>query len=60
MDTPDEVTTLLAKADEARIVAERMHDAECKRTMLTIACGYDAMAVHLAHFLDALQSHEQP
>ena len=34
-------------AEEARVVAERMHDLTSRRSMFTIAASYERMAEHL-------------
>lgn len=33
-----------SRAEEARAVAEQMHNAECRKTMREIAVGYELMA----------------
>jgi hypothetical protein len=37
-----------ARADEARIIAERMHFAPAKRTMFRLAATFDRLADRLA------------
>ena len=38
----------LERAEEARLVAESLSDGSARRTMLTIAAGYEKMARHAA------------
>jgi hypothetical protein len=44
----DEPEHWRGKADEARAMANHMHDPEAKRTMLDIAEGYDKLATRAA------------
>ena len=44
MDYPQTLKQWMARAAEARSLAERMRDAEARSTMLAIAAGYEKLA----------------
>ena len=44
MDDPPTSTQWMARAAEARSLAERMRDADARSTMLAIAAGYEKLA----------------
>jgi hypothetical protein len=46
----------LILADDARNLADQLHDPEAKQTMLAIAWGYDKLARHAALFADTYLS----
>lgn len=36
------------RAEEARTIADGLHDAQAKRTMLSVAAGYERLSVQAA------------
>jgi hypothetical protein len=42
--------SLLRRAEEARITAEQLKDAECRRVMIGIAEGYETLARRARHW----------
>ena len=44
MADPKTPTEWMARASEARSLAEKMHDADARSTMLAIAAGYQKLA----------------
>jgi hypothetical protein len=43
----------LFRAEEARSLADEIHDELAKRTMLSIATGYDRLAEHASSLADS-------
>jgi hypothetical protein len=56
LSTMDDANDLRSRADEVRINAEKIADAQCKQMMLGIADMYE----HLAQWADEHRGHPNP